>query len=251
MVIEVLSQKYECGCGKGINKLEAPNLLRNLNMIIEWSLCRWPKKLRPDWGYNQTSSDGSKILPGKDDYIEDKPDDPELKPGSCFMLDGQTIAVDGPESLVLVGSESGPMALTRIYNEIIKPEFELSFNSVCGDLDVDWYDKSEVDLSEYDGELKLPSCIYRVWKDRFATGRYQDPNVICTVSWSELPFDISIILQKYFVRYKTSEFEESDKDVLEELVKGVLWWFCMEYDRKVNPLDLKETVKQTILKQLG
>ena len=37
---------YNCGCNRGIAKIEKPSLLLpKLNFIIEWDLCEFPTKL--------------------------------------------------------------------------------------------------------------------------------------------------------------------------------------------------------------
>lgn len=53
MIIEVLAQKYRCGCEKGMADLVIPGILVKLNAVIEWDFCRFPeeikheKKIRP------------------------------------------------------------------------------------------------------------------------------------------------------------------------------------------------------------
>ena len=50
-------------------------------------------------------------------------DTPELKPGNVILWDNQIISIDRPDRLILSLSESGSLALDRIYNEHILPEY--------------------------------------------------------------------------------------------------------------------------------
>src|SRR5574344_1451844 len=110
MIIEVLEQKYKVNCNRGIAKIEKPYLLTELNMIIEWDFCTFPKTLDPD--KLEKDEDGNIIPPKETDpreleslLIENKKflgDDPELKPGDVFLFRGQVIAVNSETMLVLV-----------------------------------------------------------------------------------------------------------------------------------------------------
>lgn len=44
MVIEVLKNKYKCGCNRGTADLKKAGILDKLNAIIEWDISRFPKK---------------------------------------------------------------------------------------------------------------------------------------------------------------------------------------------------------------
>lgn len=252
MIVNVLGRKkYKCGCGRGVNKLDKPGILKYLNLIMEWDQCRFPMKLKDDY-VQKKDEDGNPVQPEKSDYIEDRTllgDDPELEPGDTFELDGQFIAVDSPDRLVLMISETGPWALDRIWTEKIKPEIDL-FND-ASDLDVVWEDLPEdPNPDEFDGEVRIPSFEYNVWKERFLTGREKDfkvsksglINISCEVTSEELPYDVHIILQNYSAKYKTEELFEPE--IATETVKALLCWFCNEFTRKVNPLDIEDEKRE-------
>jgi hypothetical protein len=98
MIITVLTQKYSCGCGKGILKETTPNLLDKLNRIVDWSKVNWPMK-----------TEGEKTIP--DTKFLGTP--PILKPGDMFLWEGSILAIDDTESIVLVISETGPKSASR------------------------------------------------------------------------------------------------------------------------------------------
>lgn len=124
MIITCLNQKYNCGCGRGYSSITEDDLLTKLNTVIEWDFCDWPKILKPE-----AESKGVKDLTDEDFTACDKiyGDQPELKPGDCFVYDGNVIAVDSKDTLVLVVTETGAGAIKRIFEEVINFEFKLLF----------------------------------------------------------------------------------------------------------------------------
>lgn len=71
----------------------------------------------------------AKVYPENREYLGNPP---SLKPGNVFEFDGQLIAVDkdpetNKERLVLYTSETGPLALDRIWKENILVEYNLRF----------------------------------------------------------------------------------------------------------------------------
>lgn len=98
MIITVLTQKYNCGCNKGISKEETPDLLKKLNKSIQWDKVTWPEKEK-DVPYT--------------DYLGNPP---QLKPGDTFLWDGNVFAIDDENSIVLIVSETGPLSIKRFIN---------------------------------------------------------------------------------------------------------------------------------------
>lgn len=66
------------------------------------------------------------VYPENRDYLGNPP---RLKAGNVFEYDGQLIAVDqdkdGNERLILYNTETGPLALDRIYREAIEVEYSM------------------------------------------------------------------------------------------------------------------------------
>ena len=123
MVIEVLEQKYKVGCNRGMGYIEKNYLLTQLNTIIEWSFCTFPK---------HENEDGEEVEDRK--FLGE---DPELKPGDVFLFEGQIIAIDSEKRMVLIVSETGRKALDRIWTDVIEPEIEMIFDIDASD-DVKW-----------------------------------------------------------------------------------------------------------------
>lgn len=221
MIIEVLAQKYRCGCEKGMADLVIPGILVKLNAVIEWDFCRFPEE------------------------IKHEKKDPELKPGNCFLYKGQVIAVDSADRLILVVSETGYGALDRIYEENFKTEFEMIFNDYEIE-DVKWEvnDTGEVP-TEYDETYKVPYNLYNIWKERFVSGRgFLSPGLCLKVVMTSDSFimPLEFYMLEWSIRYKSSQLEP---DEVEYATKQLLSWFYDNYKR-VKPLERRKDEQEEI-----
>lgn len=169
MIINVLDQMYKVGCGRGINGLEKPDLLNKLNAIIDWTKSEFPPKQVGEEEKQVTDMEGNiitetvPILKENRDFLGD---DPELKPGNCFEYRGQIIAIDDPNTLVLIVSETGPFALERLWDEVISPEIELMYNDYPIN-SVNIEDVPENSIPENFEEGRIDWKYWRIWKDIF------------------------------------------------------------------------------------
>ena len=164
MKIDILSQKYKVGCERGINYIDKPGLLTKLNMIIEWPKCNFPQEFDHDEEREtgEVDDEGKPIVQTVHIFKENRNflgDEPELQPGNCFKLDGQLIAVDGPNRLILMVSETGGLALQRLWEEKIAPEIEMTFN----DYDIDDVEMSDVNPSNIPEGLESEKIEWRYW----------------------------------------------------------------------------------------
>lgn len=171
MKIDVLPQKYKVGCERGMNYLEKPGLLNKLNMVIEWPKCSFPQEFDHDEERDTGTLDdeGKPVTTTVHIYKENRNflgDEPELKPGNCFKLDGQLIAVDNQDRIVLMVSESGAFALHRLWEEKILPEIEMIFN----DYDTDEVEMEDITLQDIPEGLesgKIEWKYWNIWKNQF------------------------------------------------------------------------------------
>lgn len=251
MIIEVLSQKYKCGCERGLSELKIPGILNNLNAVIEWDFCRFPLERKE---LDETEEvvvgqddDGNDIKESRKKVVEFENkeflgEDPELKPGNVFLYKGQVIAVDSPDRLILVVSETGFNSLERIYNENMKTEFDLLFNDY--QIDSVKYEVIEDGIvpDEFDVTYHVPYSLYNIWKERFLTGRGFLEKGLCLkviMIADDFFFPVEFIMTDWNVRCKSSQFEEGDEEMIGFAVKELLSWFYENY-RRVKPLDRKE-----------
>lgn len=270
MVIEILSQKYKCDCGRGLAKYEETDLLDKLNYLIEWDFVQYPivkdKHIEVDIPeIDENGKETGNMLKekvGLDIVKEDKDflkGEQELKPGNCFLLDGQIIAIDSPDRIVLVLSKTGRGSLDRIVEERIDPEYKMVYGNE--DAKIEWEAlTSDSYKTEYDGICSIPFPEYRIWRDRFVKGReddlYKIPKdkekgtytiaVKATIKSESLMVPIDLVFQEWDVAYKTSEFDEDDLPMIQGVAQQIMAWFIRTYDRLVNPLKPVPTEQEQI-----
>lgn len=261
MVIEVLAQKYKCGCNRGLAKFEEPDLLSKLNIIIEWDLCKFPSKTEEvdgdvevdvlDENGNPT---GEKKKEKVEKEVEDRNflgDDPELVPGNMFLLDGQVIAVDSENTLVLVLSQTGYMSLQRVWDDLIKPEIELVYNDYPVN-NVTWKCLDSFN-EDYNIEARISFKLYSQWTSHFVDGRTdlkrdQDGklNIECVLDSDDFLFPIHLILTDHTAFVKDVEFDEEDGEEMSRAVVETLAWFVENYPRSINPLEVEKQKQESI-----
>lgn len=251
MVIEVLGQKYKCGCEKGLSELKVPGILVRLNSIIEWDFCVFPIE-------SKETDEEEEVVIGQDDdgndikekvkkviQVENRKflgEDPELKPGNVFLYKGQIIAVDSPDRLILIVSETGYNALNRVYEENIKTEIDLLYNnyyiySVNYEVVEDGVIPPEFDMT-----YSVPYNLYNVWKERFVNGRGFLEKGLClkaTMESEDFVFPVDFIMTDWDIRYKSSQFSEDEEDIVKLATHELLSWFYETY-RRVKPLERKK-----------
>lgn len=229
MIIEVLSQKYRCGCERGMAEFVLPGILIKLNSIIEWDFCRFPEEIVQEKA--DPTDENSQIVERKIEKRNFLGDDPELKPGNCFLYKGQVIAVDSEDRLILIVSETGYGALDRIYEENLKTEFEMMFNEFNVE-DVKWeVEESGIIPDEFDEVYQVPYNYYNIWKERFVAGRgFISPGLCLKVTMESDTFwgPLDFYMLDWSVRYKSSQLEP---DEVEYAVKELLSWFYDHYKR--------------------
>lgn len=103
MIIEVIPQKYNVGCGRGQNSNYLSELPKKLNSILE--------------------KEKSKV---ENDF--------EFKPGDCFLYEGTVFAIE-PDKLIQILSETGVLAVERI-SECIEREYELVTMEIDSDISI-------------------------------------------------------------------------------------------------------------------
>lgn len=262
MIFTVLEQMYKCGCERGVADLKSEGILDKINDLAEWDLCRFPSKEieRRQITFPIYLDETGTV--SNDTKVETKPiyeenrkflgETPKLAPGNCILVDGQVIAIDGPDRLVLVVSKTGGRALTRIYDEIITPEYEL-YNSKNASLKFTW-DSPGVEIPEdFDGEYRVPYSKYKYWKEFFVKGRdlTPDPNgnlaILVNIDYI---FPVELYFTSWTVKFKKVDFEEGEESLVEYLVDSVLRDFCVGYTRLVNPLGKFPTPYEQVQKLL-
>jgi len=211
MIITVLTQKYRCGCNKGISKEETPELLEKLNKVIQWDKVTWPEK---EEGVPNTEYLG--LLP-------------QLKPGDTFLWDENVMAIDDERSIVLIVSETGPLSVRR-FVESLNNDFDLvTFNSEGVELEEDalWQDPEE-NFEEFRTKYSKYKCI----KDRC-----DDPNFLKKrkIKIKNIPLPVILPTVVYVDGQKIFyNPEEVDPDIIEKVSNVVYYWITQNKKEKGN-----------------
>lgn len=234
MVFNVLEQKYKCGCGRGAAELVIPGILDKINELAEWDLIHFPKTKQHDVEFE------GEVIPIMIEDREFLGIEPKLEPGNCILLEGQVIAFDSPDRMVLVITETGGRSLERIYEEHIKPEWEL-INELENIVEFNYEDYTG-DEGEFDGSIPIPFVYYKVWKNLYLNG--EEKKIQVTLNTNMFP--TTIMLDKWDCKYKTDEWEDDELDLLQSIVIGILAWFCRFYPRDNSLIDHEEETRRYI-----
>lgn len=227
MIITKLAQKYKVGCGKGMSAIKERNLHFIINSIIDW--------------------DNSII----DDSIENK--DFYLSEGDCFCLGTDPerarviLAIDKDDTIVCILNDTGVLALNRIFEEKIKPEYELQ-KTHYDKVDVkSWEPKNTAtdfpDLNTL-ANIKINKNKYKIWRERFEINRgnckFPDAFLeLSVISDDTLGMEIPLYLTKYGVFTKNDCMFLEVPGFMEDLTELVITWMYNE----IPVIKKKEEIK--------
>jgi hypothetical protein len=280
MIIEVLKEKYKCGCNRGIAVVEQEGLLEKLNSIIEWDFVIFPSE--PDGEVTVTvdvpiPDGGTKPIEGRLNLRKEKRDflgaENKLLPGNTILIDGNIIAVDNESTLVLLLSKTGVKSLNRIVDEQINAELELKERYTNGKFTINW---SPIEQVPENFTLKCNPLFkyHKLFIDKFTPGREsligEGDNRIIKVTYKSdrIFFPVELVFDGWSVYYDADNmyYDEDDENFIADIAVDVFSYFFNTYDRlkaetfptreeqidrfKKSILD-KETLQQQIEKEKG
>ena len=233
MVITVLPQKID-----EIKEDKTPeypfikhkNILNYLNTIIEWPWCEFPRLCTVNSETNEKEEVELRNFLG---------DVPKLSPGNCFLYKGQVIAIGNKDTLILLNSETGPLALKRILKTNILPEIELYYE-IPDVEDLEWEEVGELDAKiNSDSVVTPPFDYYVIWNDYFINGRFdKDKEIFIKIEVSDEDFIFPVTL--FFSsahRVYVNKKHFIDDDHVNSTVKKIISWFINNESRKRSYLD--------------
>lgn len=223
MIITILAQKYKTGCGRGMAKIDRLHILSHLNMIIEWSKCIWPEKEEEVEVENLLGEKGTEKRKVPDTKFLGEI--PELRPGDCFEIDGQVVAIDSEDRLVLIVSETGPAALERLWTDVIEPEIDMNFYMTAVG-DVKWEKAEKKDIPKNYEEVAVPYNTYKIWKEKFPE-KENDCCVRMTIEDDDLILPVDVYFLKWTAMVNLEDF--MDEEHAKEIIKRTIAWFYERY----------------------
>lgn len=196
MIVTVLEQKYNCGCGKGISKETTPDLLDKLNQTISWDKVNWPKK-----------KEGEETVP--DTECLGIP--PKFNPGDMFLWEDSIMAIDDPNSVVLVISETGPKSASRFIQYL---DDEYNYNSKQKEIGLDLEIKEltwcDLDLlNENLEEYKIRYSKYKPISDQCDDKDSLKKRKL-TIKGDSIPDYVTVYLNRQSIFYNPKEISPSD-----------------------------------------
>lgn len=215
MIVTILGDKYRCGSNMGITATESEGILEKLNSIIEWDLCSFPKKLKEDGDPNKS-----------EDWVENREflgEKPELKPGNIFVFDGQVIAVDTENRLILCVTETGFLALERFKNEVLEVEYKWKNNNrICNVSHSEV--KDENDIKDYTGNFRVPYNIMRYWKQKLQNKLPEKGKALkFEFEDTDYIYPISLVIKDWDIKYNPEEVFEERINITSDNILAWCW----------------------------
>jgi len=119
MKVTFLADKYRVGTDRGLYAHEKEGILEDLNLVVDLEGSVYPKK----WVETEDGKAYHETEMTKEEFFKDREE--KLMPGDMFVYDGQVLAIDRPDRLIVAISESGPLAVQRFVEEILGAEVKM------------------------------------------------------------------------------------------------------------------------------
>lgn len=251
MIFSVIESKYKCDCGRGLAKYEEPEILDKINKLAEWRYCRFPRTLSKEKTVQHNGESVTMTI--YYDNPEFLGESPELKPGDCIVFNGQSVAINSPNSLVLIISETSANSLERAVKEVINAEWSIREQDFS---DIETFTETIVhEIPEkYNMFCPIDYPTYRILYDSCYNGRWEDSD------WIEVEIKLRddwtknhLLIGGWGIRYRNTEFDETEEDFIKELALKSIGLLYKKYPRQVDPFKLvrEQEEQMQIEKQLA
>ena len=120
MKITFLADKYRVGSDRGLYAHEKEGILEDLNLVVDLEGSVYPKK----WVETEDGKAYHETEMTKEEFFKDREE--KLMPGDMFVYDGQVLAIDRPDRLIVCISETGALAVQRFVEEILSAEVKMA-----------------------------------------------------------------------------------------------------------------------------
>ena len=193
----------------------------------------------------------------------------ELEEGDTFMFDGrpQVISLVDDDTIKLITSDTGPLALDRIVREVINPELKMAFADISDlEAEMEFLSEDEIGIIETDSNLGyevIPYEQYKIIKTKLLPGRENILNpqrymIKVSISGGNIPFKSDFYLNKSGIFYDADFFEEEQipfvtHDILCWLYKNieVLGRHEFESERAEREEEERRKALESVLDKIG
>lgn len=233
MKVTFLADKYRVGTDRGLYAHEKEGILDDLNLVIDLKGSVYPEK----WVETEDKKAYHKTEQTMDEFFEERTEK-KLEPGDMFVYDGQVLAIDRPDRLIVVLSESGPLSVQRFVEEILSAEVKMAKGDPEygeGEIMMKEITDLPADIPEDFTPYYIPFYTEKCWRDK--TSWPKNFQVTFSTPISFLPVRLFVVGNKVF-----GYPEEVEAEMLETLTAEFM-------SRSWNQVNDKTEEKELIVKE--
>ena len=233
MKVTFLADKYRVGTDRGLYAHEKEGILDDLNLVIDLEGSVYPEK----WVETEDKKAYHKTEQTMDEFFEGRPEK-KLEPGDMFVYDGQVLAIDRPDRLIVVLSESGPLSVQRFVEEILSAEVKMAKGDPEygeGEIMMKEIESLPPDIPEDFTPYYIPFYTEKCWRDK--TNWPKNFQVTFSTPLSFLPVRLFVVGNKVY-----GYPEEVEPEMMETLTSEFM-------SRSWNQVNDKTEEKELIVKE--
>ena len=164
MKVTFLEDKYRVGTDRGLYAHEKKGILEDLNLVIDLEHSVYPEK----WVETEDKKAYHKTTQTMDEFFEGRAEK-KLEPGDMFVYDGQVLAIDRPDRLIVCVSESGALSVVRFVEEILAAEVRMQKGDPEfgeGEIMMKEIESLPADIPEDFTPYYIPFYTEKCWRDK-------------------------------------------------------------------------------------
>ena len=191
MKVTFLADKYRVGSERGLYAHEKEGILEDLNLVIDLEGSVYPKM----WVETEDGKAYHETEMTKEEFFKDREE--KLMPGDMFVYDGQVLAIDRPDRLIVCVSESGALSVVRFVEEILAAEVRMQKGDPEfgeGEIMMKEIETLPADLPDDITPYYIPFYTEKCWRDK--TGWPKNFQVTFSTPISFLPVRLFVVGNK-------------------------------------------------------
>ena len=233
MKVIFLADKYRVGTDRGLYAHEKEGILDDLNLVIDLEHSVYPEK----WVETEDKKAYHKTTQTMDEFFEGRAEK-KLEPGDMFVYDGQVLAIDRPDRLIVCVSESGALSVVRFVEEILAAEVRMQKGDPefgKGEIMMKEIETLPADLPDDITPYYIPFYTEKCWRDK--TGWPKNFQVTFSTPISFIPVRLFVVGNKV-----CGYPEEVEAEMLETLTAEFMSrsWNQVNDKTKEKELTVKE-----------